>query len=89
MVLLGNISVFVCQTISPKAVGSGVPQVKTVLSGVRIYRFLEMKVLFAKLIALVFSAASGVGTGIEGPLIHMSAAISYNLSKINYFKNIG
>ena len=88
MIACGLISVFICQVLSPQAVGSGVPQVKTVLSGVRLFNFLEKKVLVAKILAMFFSGISNVGTGKEGPMIHCSTMLSYNLSSFGFFKRI-
>ena len=89
MVFWGLLGVAVCQILAPKAVGSGVPQVKTVLSGIKIYKFLEFKLLIAKIIGLVCSATAGVGTGREGPFIHMAAMYAYNLSQLKIFKTLG
>lgn len=83
------IATFTCQTLSKNSIGSGVPQVKTILSGVKIYKFLQMRVFIAKYIGILFTGMSGVGTGKEGPLIHMSAMIGFNLAKYHLFENIG
>ena len=75
--------------LSVNSIGSGVPHVKTILSGVRIYKFLEFRVLIAKYLGILLAGISGVGTGKEGPLIHMSVMIGYNLAKLDIFKKIG
>lgn len=78
----------ICATIAVGAQGSGVPQVKTILAGVPLYKFLDYKVLMAKYLALIFSLGSGFGTGKEGPMIHISTMIAYNLSKVPYYRRI-
>lgn len=57
------------------AYGSGVPEVKTILSGFVIRRFLGTYTLFHKAVALVFSIASGMSLGKEGPFVHLAACV--------------
>lgn len=57
------------------ACGSGVPEVKTILSGFVIRRFLGTYTLFAKTIALIFAIASGMALGKEGPYVHLATAV--------------
>ncbi|KAG2733717.1 hypothetical protein G9P44_003242 [Scheffersomyces stipitis] len=65
--------------ISPRvmysACGSGVPEVKTILSGFVIRRFLGTYTLFAKTITLVLAIASGMALGKEGPYVHLATAV--------------
>lgn len=55
--------------------GSGVPEVKTILSGFVIRRFLGSYTLFAKTIALIFAIASGMALGKEGPYVHLATCV--------------
>ncbi|AOA64970.1 Anion/proton exchange transporter [Komagataella phaffii CBS 7435] len=57
------------------AYGSGVPEVKTILSGFIIRRFLGTYTLFLKSVALVLAIASGMAIGKEGPYVHLSTCI--------------
>lgn len=63
------------------ACGSGVPEVKTILSGFVIRRFLGTYTLFAKTIALVFAIASGMALGKEGPYVHLATAVGNIMSR--------
>lgn len=57
------------------AYGSGVPEVKTILSGFVIRRFLGSYTLFTKTVALVCAIASGMSLGKEGPYVHLSTCV--------------
>lgn len=64
------------------AAGSGVPEVKTILSGFVIRRFLGTYTLFAKTIALVFAIASGMALGKEGPYVHLATCVGNIASRL-------
>lgn len=57
------------------AAGSGVAEVKVILSGFIIRGFLGLKTLVLKTIGLVLSVASGLSLGKEGPLVHIASCI--------------
>lgn len=57
------------------AYGSGVAEVKTILSGFVIRRYLGSYTLFHKSVALVFSLASGMSLGKEGPFVHLATCV--------------
>lgn len=57
------------------ATGSGVPEVKTILSGFVIRRFLGTYTLIAKTVALVFAIALGMSLGKEGPYVHLATCV--------------
>ncbi|KAK6460571.1 putative voltage-gated chloride channel [Scheffersomyces coipomensis] len=65
--------------ITPKvmytAYGSGVPEVKTILSGFVIRRFLGTYTLITKTITLILAIASGMALGKEGPYVHLATAV--------------
>jgi len=57
------------------AAGSGVAEVRVILSGFVIHGFLGLKTLVAKTAALILSVASGLSLGKEGPLVHIAACV--------------
>ncbi|KAK6202489.1 putative voltage-gated chloride channel [Scheffersomyces amazonensis] len=57
------------------AYGSGVPEVKTILSGFVIRRFLGTYTLITKTITLILAIASGMALGKEGPYVHLATAV--------------
>lgn len=63
------------------ACGSGVPEVKTILSGFFIRRFLGTYTLFAKTITLILAIASGMSLGKEGPYVHLATCVGNIMSR--------
>jgi len=59
------------------AAGSGIPEIKTILSGFVIPHFLDFKVLAVKAFGAVFAVASGMCLGKEGPFVHISTCVAY------------
>lgn len=57
------------------AAGSGVAEVRVILSGFVLHGFLGFKTLVIKSIGLVLSVASGMSLGKEGPFVHIAACI--------------
>lgn len=57
------------------AAGSGVAEVKVILSGFVLHGYLGLKTLVIKTLALVLSVASGLSVGKEGPYVHIATAI--------------
>lgn len=69
------------QTITGKSIylaaGSGIPEIKTILSGFVIPHFLDFKVLVVKAVGAVFAVATGMCLGKEGPFVHISTCVAY------------
>ncbi|KAM5356739.1 hypothetical protein ACJ41O_003385 [Fusarium nematophilum] len=59
------------------AAGSGIPEIKTILSGFAIPHFFGLKVLLIKAIGATFAVATGMCLGKEGPFVHISACVGY------------
>ncbi|KAL8924072.1 MAG: hypothetical protein Q9208_004209 [Pyrenodesmia sp. 3 TL-2023] len=59
------------------AAGSGIPEIKTILSGFVIPHFLDLKVLVIKAVGAVFAVATGMCLGKEGPFVHISTCVAY------------
>lgn len=57
------------------AAGSGVAEVKVILSGFVLHGFLGLKTLIVKTLALILSVASGLSLGKEGPFVHIAACV--------------
>ena len=57
------------------AAGSGVAEVKVILSGFVIHGYLGVRTLVVKTLALVLSVASGLSLGKEGPYVHIATCV--------------
>ena len=57
------------------AAGSGVAEVRVILSGFVLHGFLGVKTLVIKTMALVLSVASGLSLGKEGPFVHIATCV--------------
>lgn len=59
------------------AAGSGIPEIKTILSGFVIPHFLDFKVLVVKAVGSTFAVSTGMCLGKEGPFVHISTCVAY------------
>ncbi|KAI0567096.1 Chloride channel protein [Gracilaria domingensis] len=75
-VMFGVISAFLVKRFAPHAAGSGVPEIKTVLSGVVIKGYLSSWAFIVKIIGLAFSVASSLNLGKEGPFVHLVSVLA-------------
>ncbi|KAJ9614396.1 hypothetical protein H2200_002532 [Cladophialophora chaetospira] len=57
------------------AAGSGVAEVKVILSGFVLHGYLGLRVLVLKTVALILSVASGMSLGKEGPYVHIATCV--------------
>ena len=59
------------------ASGSGIPEIKTILSGFVIPNFLSLRVLAIKAFGAIFAVSTGMCLGKEGPFVHISTCVGY------------
>ena len=57
------------------AAGSGVAEVKVILSGFVVHGYLGLRTLVVKTFALILSVASGLSIGKEGPYVHIATCV--------------
>lgn len=65
------------------AAGSGIPEIKTILSGFVIHGYLGGRVLITKSIGLALSVGSGLSLGKEGPFVHIASCIGNIVSRFS------
>lgn len=79
---------YLCEKFSREAEGSGVPELKTYLSGLKITQYVSFKSYIVKMVGLILVDGSGIFTGKEGPLIQLSVMIANFVSDIPYVSKI-
>ena len=73
---------WLCREYAPYAAGSGIIEIKTILSGIRIQSYLDFNVLLIKCVGLCLSVGSGLSLGKEGPFVHVGCCIGYLVGKL-------
>uniref|UniRef100_A0A3Q2Q6R8 Chloride channel, voltage-sensitive 1a n=1 Tax=Fundulus heteroclitus TaxID=8078 RepID=A0A3Q2Q6R8_FUNHE len=74
-----------CHLVSPQAIGSGIPELKTILRGVVLKEYLTLKAFIAKVIGLTAALGSGMPVGKEGPFVHIASICAAVLSRFMSF----
>jgi H+/Cl- antiporter ClcA len=76
------------QYISPYIVGSGMPEMKTILSGIKMERVLDFRTMVAKFFGIATTISAGFVVGRVGPFAHIVACMAEQLMKIRLFKRL-
>ncbi|KAI5621620.1 chloride channel 1, skeletal muscle isoform X1, partial [Silurus asotus] len=76
---------FFCNLIAPQAIGSGIPEMKTILRGVMLKEYLTFKAFIAKAVGLTAVLGSGMPVGKEGPFVHIASICATVLGKFMSF----
>lgn len=87
-VLLVVAAVFCTATISPRAAGSGIPEMKCILAGMNLDEHMNNATVAAKVVGLVLMCGAGMPVGREGPLVHIAGAIALGLLRLPVFNSI-
>ena len=79
---LAMMSAILCIWLAPEAVGSGIPEVKAYLNGVRVKKFTSLRLLLVKIVGTILSISSGLVIGPEGPLVHVGAIMGASCTRL-------
>lgn len=86
--ILSLIATSVGYFISPDSDGSGIPEIKVVLSGNPMYHFYNMNAFIGKTIGLIAGLSGGMTIGRSGNYIHISGIIGRQILKLSWFNDI-
>lgn len=75
--------------VSPHAIGSGIPEMKVILRGTVLKRYLSLRTLIAKVVGLLTALGSSIPIGKEGPFVHIASMVARSMGKfVASFKGI-
>ena len=80
--LLAFSCAYLVKQYAPYAAGSGISEIKCVLSGFVIRGFLSAWTLVIKSLGLPLAIASGLSVGKEGPAVHVACCMGYTASEV-------
>uniref|UniRef100_A0AC34R719 Chloride channel protein n=1 Tax=Panagrolaimus sp. JU765 TaxID=591449 RepID=A0AC34R719_9BILA len=75
------IAAIFCRKVASQSIGSGIPEMKTIIRGVMLKEYLTFRTLVAKVFGLSLALSSGVPVGKEGPFVHIGSIVAHQLSK--------
>ena len=81
-------ALFFTRWICPEAVGSGLPEMKTILGGTIKPVLLSLRLVITKLIGVSLALMAGLSVGKEGPFVQASGAIADLVMSTPAFQNI-
>ncbi|TRY75291.1 hypothetical protein TCAL_01334 [Tigriopus californicus] len=87
--LFATLSASLVRMFAPYACGSGIPEIKTILSGFIIRGYLGKWTLLIKSVSIMLAVAAGLSLGKEGPMVHMACCTGNILAYLfpKYGKN--
>jgi chloride channel 6 len=76
--------------LEPVAAGSGIPEIKCYLNGIKVPHVTRLTTLVSKAVGVLFSVAGGFFVGKEGPMIHSGAIVGAGIPQFRsmFFKFI-
>jgi len=86
--VFGMSSVLTVKYFAPQAAGSGIEQIRSIMTGYNIPGYLAVNTMVGKVVGLVMVQASGLTVGKEGPFVHISCTLANLLMNLPMFKDI-
>lgn len=87
--LFAGLALYFTHSIAPNAAGSGLPEMKCILSGLTLAKYLSRKTLVAKVLGVTMGLGSGMIVGRQGPFVHVASCIVNMMSYARCFRNLG
>ncbi|KAI8320201.1 hypothetical protein GQ54DRAFT_298829 [Martensiomyces pterosporus] len=85
-ILFSAISTYLVTEYAPYAAGQGIAEIKTIMSGFMMRKFLGVRTLCIKCTGIVLSVASGLSLGKEGTMVHIACCCGNVFARV--FKKI-
>lgn len=67
--------------LAPVAAGSGIPQIKCFLNGVKVPGVCRVSAYFTKVVGVIATVCAGLASGKEGPMVHAAAVLAAGISQ--------
>lgn len=80
-IMFCTIATFLVAFIEPVAAGSGIPEIKCYLNGIKVPRVVRIKTLLCKAMGIIAAVSGGLACGKEGPMVHSGAVIAAGVSQ--------
>ena len=87
-IFLAELATFATSWLNQDSQGSGIPEMKAILSGVKLRNFMSPNTLAAKFTGVSLAMGGGLSIGREGPFVHISGILARYISKIPIFRHI-
>ncbi|PHJ25552.1 chloride chloride channel family protein, partial [Cystoisospora suis] len=71
-----------CCLLVPQSQGSSIPELKTILSGSLLPNFFSLSTFLARCIGLLSCVCGGLSIGKEGPFVHLSSILAFQLCRL-------
>ncbi|UMM41274.1 hypothetical protein L5515_017608 [Caenorhabditis briggsae] len=76
--MIGLVAASACfvHYVAPQAIGSGIPEMKTIIRGVILVDYLTLRTLVSKIFGVAMALGSGVPIGKMGPFVHIASVVA-------------
>ncbi|KAJ2160982.1 hypothetical protein GGF46_001841 [Coemansia sp. RSA 552] len=81
-ILFAGIATYLVTEYAPYAAGQGIAEIKTIMSGFMMKRFLGLRTLCIKCVGIVLAVASGLSLGKEGTMVHIACCCGNIYSRL-------
>ena len=73
----------------PHTAADGIAEIKAFFNGTHVKHFLRLRTIMVRIVGTVLTAASGIASGSEGPLIHIGAGVGSGVTRGDKMRNNG
>lgn len=85
---MSSLAAFCVHIVGPYSAGSGIPAVRSILSGLLLPHYLSFRTMIAKIIGIICVTSGGLFVGKEGPYVHIMTSLASQLARVPGFGKI-